>query len=285
MNQLLHRYIPLLMLFFLSFLLCGTQAHATFSVPDHCIWALKSVYIPQRCAKQSCATNQRNDLLREVQDYGNYSSPGMAEKMNLPKLDEWPTRRPRLVDIGAGLAMYHVKIHRYYRNRSIHHIVDRSANISTRGGKYTRHGGFHASAITGGSFPFYSSLECAADIVRANGFPNANSFRTVHAEKGAISALGDESIDLVMSVLSWGFHYPISTYADEVRRVLKPVSGRLIIQGLKDVTGIAKAFTCNLQETNRCCVGCRDPKLPPNHPDNTERHHQYGPCHPMLNLS
>jgi hypothetical protein len=256
------------MLLLVSSLLCVTQAHAMFTVPNHCIWALKSVFIPQRCAKQSCNVKNRNDLLGEVQVFGNYSTPGVAEKINLPTLDEWPTCRPRIVDIGAGLAMYHVKIHRYYRNHSIHYIVDRSANISTHGGKYTSHGGFHASAVTGGSFPFYSSLECAADIVRANGFPNANHFRTVNAEKGAIAALGDASVDLVMSVLSWGFHYPISTYADEVRRVLKPVSGRLIIQGVKDTAGMAKAFTCNAQETNRCCVGCRDPKLPPNHPDN-----------------
>merc|ERR1711865_706770 len=69
-------------------------------------------------------------------------------------------------------------------------------------------------------------------------------------------------------VLRWGFHYPISTYAKEVAFVLKPVTGRLIIQGLKDQAAMERYFTCDVPKSRFCCVGCRDPSLSPVHPDN-----------------
>lgn len=238
-----------------------------FTVPEHCMWSLDAVFIPQRCAKSSCKPANRKNILEELEtNYG--QAVGYAHKWGLWPLREWPTKHPRIVDIGAGLAMYHSNMHRFFENQSHHFIVDRSANISTRGGAYTTHGGFHKSQLEGGSFPFYSSLECAADINRANGFPYWNRFHTVHAKKGAVAALGNSSVDLVMSVLSWGFHYPISTYAKEVASVLKPVTGRLIIQGLKDQAAMERYFTCDVPKSRFCCVGCRDPSLSPVHPDN-----------------
>ena len=257
--------------------LCARGALSNFTVPEHCMWSLYKVYIPQRCAKASCNPANRKDMLGELErNFGPSSRDengrgGYAVKWGLWPLNEWPTRHPRVVDIGAGLAMYHGSLHRHFENQSEHFIVDRSANISMRRGTFSGHGGFHKSAVEGGSFPFYSSLECAADINRANGFPKPWRFHTVHAEKGAIIALGKASLDLVMSVLSWGFHYPISTYAEEVAAALKPVTGRLIVQGLKDTASLRSHFTCAPEKTQFCCVGCRDPSLPPTASDNAAK--------------
>lgn len=45
-------------------------------------------------------------------------------------------------------------------------------------------------------------------------------------------------IDLVISTVSWGHHYPIGEYVDEVKAVLKP-EGRLILDIRKDTGGVA----------------------------------------------
>ena len=242
-----------------------------FSVPEHCLWSLYEVYIPQRCAKGTCNPANRKDIVKEVAVAYGAQAKSMAEKFDMPKLHEWPTTRPRIVDIGAGLAMYHVNIHRFFENRTEHIIMDRTANL-THG--FRSNGGFHRSSIDGGRFPFYSSLECARDIALANGFPNPSNFQTIHADQGAlVRTLAAGSVDLVMSILSWGFHYPISTYANDVKTVLKPISGRLLVhpqkstQGARTPQDMRQYFTCS-NSSAFCCVGCKDPGRPPNHPDN-----------------
>jgi len=40
--------------------------------------------------------------------------------------------------------------------------------------------------------------------------------------------MAENSVDIVYSHMSWGFHYPVNTYGEAVYRVLKP-GGRLIL--------------------------------------------------------
>ena len=59
----------------------------------------------------------------------------------------------------------------------------------------------------------------------ANGF-NVSNWHWVNATVPNVAAL--EKVDIVMSLLSWGFHYPIEVYSSTVRQLLKP-GGRLIL--------------------------------------------------------
>ena len=44
------------------------------------------------------------------------------------QFDNFPAPSPVVVDIGAGLAMYDIPLHHYYRHRAHLHILDKSVN-------------------------------------------------------------------------------------------------------------------------------------------------------------
>jgi SAM-dependent methyltransferase len=72
---------------------------------------------------------------------------------------------------------------------------------------------------------FYNSLELSRRVLLRNGVPP----ESIHLlEARSTIPLPENSVDLVLSIASWGFHYSITTYLEEVHRVLRP-SGRLIL--------------------------------------------------------
>ena len=131
---------------------------------------------------------------------------------------------PKIVDIGCGLGMYHAYLHQFYGGRSEHFLVDRSVyQIGVKGyEQHTKRGGYHKSI---GLMPFYTSDTCAREIAMANGFTERD-WHWVNATADNVRAL--EPVDIVMSMLSWGFHYPIDVYIEAVHHILKP-DGRLIV--------------------------------------------------------
>jgi len=120
---------------------------------------------------------------------------------------------PVVVDIGAGLAMYHAFIRSYFGNQSRHYILDRSvvrlgdaASQRKRDNPRLNHaGGFQDAS----KFSFYSSLECATDIARESGF-DMNMWHAIDASEAKLEAL--KSVDIVISILSWTYHYKVETY-------------------------------------------------------------------------
>ena len=138
--------------------------------------------------------------------------------------------QPKIVDIGAGLAMYHPYLHAYFGNLSSHYIADKTvakqddrASARKADNIYLKHaGGFQDAS----KFSFYSSLECATDIARESGFA-MSKWHTIEASSPNLEAL--KSVDIVMSILSWTYHYKVNTYIDAVKKILKPRTGRLIL--------------------------------------------------------
>jgi len=47
------------------------------------------------------------------------------------------------------------------------------------------------------------------------------------------------TVDLVVSLISWGFHYPVPVYLDQVRALLRP-GGRVILDVRKETDGRAQ---------------------------------------------
>lgn len=64
---------------------------------------------------------------------------------------------------------------------------------------------------------FYNSLEEAANFLKENGMVGKICSIDI-ASGGKIDAL--TNIDLVISLISWGFHYPIPTYINDVNKIL-----------------------------------------------------------------
>lgn len=138
----------------------------------------------------------------------------------LPSPSEVPN--PIVVDIGAGLGMYDIHVSRYYKGNSTHFMVDKSMDEVPNDESATS-GGWHSDRLK-----FYNSQECSKKIAMENGVAGS-SWNLVDATEDNVKSLGDGKVDVVISLLSWGWHYPIATYMDAVKQVLKPGSGRLIV--------------------------------------------------------
>lgn len=81
---------------------------------------------------------------------------------------------------------------------------------------------------------FYNSLELAEETLTQNGVPG-DKIQLLEATDNGDIKLPDRSVDLIVSTISWGFHYPVSTYVDSVARVMSE-RGALIID-VRDGTG------------------------------------------------
>ena len=188
----------------------GAAMAPPLRVPAECAWALDSLYRLQR----SGAPRRPQALARYVSaayadELGRFLAPVRARARNCsgPRL--------RVVDIGAGLAMYHAALDRDLGGCVEHFLVDKSAN-EVPAERPEQHGGWHPHRL-----PFYNSMECARRIARASGIDGAR-WHGLNASAAAIVRLGPRSVDVAMSLLSCGFHYPVSAYAAAVAKVLKP---------------------------------------------------------------
>eukprot|EP00959_Pyramimonas_sp_CCMP1952_P249369 5212618-Pyramimonas_sp.AAC.1 len=151
------------------------------------------------------------------------------------------------MDIGCGMALYDYFLFKHYHfNNSIHlYLVDKT-NSDVDNHEFVG-GGWHPA----GKFSFYTSLECAADIL----IDNTKLWRNIHkinATKRGLQQLTGGSFDVVYSLLSYGHHYPVHTYLEEVFHLLR--SGGTLILDLrrrgktKDVEGLRdlqiRGFRC-----------------------------------------
>jgi len=74
---------------------------------------------------------------------------------------------------------------------------------------------------------FYNSLEIGEEILKLNKVPPENINLIEAPDDGKIN-LEPKSFDLIISTISWGFHYPISLYIESVCKILSD-SGILIV--------------------------------------------------------
>jgi SAM-dependent methyltransferase len=117
-----------------------------------------------------------------------------------------------IVDIGCGLAGYDAFLVEHYQS-SLHRLVlfDR-----TRVAPESRTG--YGSVE---SFAFYNSLEAAKALLVENGV-KSSIIDVMNASATNLRRLRGSSVDLVVSYLSYGFHYPLDTYLDGVGHILRP---------------------------------------------------------------
>jgi SAM-dependent methyltransferase len=109
----------------------------------------------------------------------------------------------RMVDIGCGHALIDLFFSRRFGCHV--HVVDIETTAS-------HHHDFR-SAGSG-----YASLQAAQAFLTKNGVP-AVSIQATNPQK---SPLVDDNCDIIMSLLSCGFHYPTETYASFIKAALKP---------------------------------------------------------------
>jgi SAM-dependent methyltransferase len=90
---------------------------------------------------------------------------------------------------------------------------------------------------------FYNSLEIAKQTLILNGV-NASTVKLISAPNDGVIPLEPDSIDVIVSTISWGFHYPIKLYIESVNKLLRR-DGVLIVDIRKNTDGfneLAKFF-------------------------------------------
>lgn len=105
----------------------------------------------------------------------------------------------KIADIGCGYGVFDVFAAREFGSEIV--LIDLETNKR-------RHFGFrgHGSA--------YSDLDRAREFAEANGVP-AKTIHLVNPKKDDLTAVGN--VDLAVSFISCGFHYPVGTYMDFFR--------------------------------------------------------------------
>lgn len=138
--------------------------------------------------------------------------------------DHLPARCASVLDIGCGVAGIDVFLARHYGPDKIRlFLLDRTR---------TETAVFYGFKSKGA---FYNSLDVAKALVSANRVP-AEAVHLVEAtDDNAINI--DGPVDLIISLISWGFHYPVETYLRQAHSALAD-GGRLIIDVRKGTGGM-----------------------------------------------
>ncbi|GAB4200535.1 MAG: hypothetical protein OHK0022_21740 [Roseiflexaceae bacterium] len=135
-----------------------------------------------------------------------------------------PPRCEAVLDIGCGVAGIDVLLQRHYAGQPLDfYLLDKTAVDSSVYYLFNPRGSF------------YNSLAVAADLLACNGIARKRIHLLEADEQGTLAL--ERPVDLVISLLSWGFHYPVATYLARVTRLLRP-GGALILDLRRDTDGL-----------------------------------------------
>lgn len=128
-----------------------------------------------------------------------------------------------VVDIGCGLAGIDVLLARHYGTTRPNWVLVDSTEVSND---------LHYLFEDTGSF--YNSLHLAEQVLIRNGI-SAEHIRLIDVGKGGQLA-APEAAGLVISLISWGFHYPVSVYLSQVLSLLS-ADGTVILDVRRSTDG------------------------------------------------
>lgn len=148
-----------------------------------------------------------------------------------------PENPSSILDIGCGVAGIDIKLFSHYKEKGQEpdfYLLDKT-EINDK-----IYYGLENKAA------FYNSLEVARGLLTANGVSDDK----VHTQEATgLPVFPDKKFDLIISLVSWGFHYPVETYLNEVYELLKP-GGLLIVDIRKGTEGeklLEKKFHTRVQ--------------------------------------
>ncbi len=136
-----------------------------------------------------------------------------------------PKQCGRVLDIGCGVAGIDALLHRHYGDDG-HLVFELLDKTDTERKVYY---GFRERGA------FYNSLNVAEELLTGNGVPRQNIRAMEVGADGRIDA--EPGLDLVISLISWGYHYAVGTYLSQVVRLLRP-GGCLIMDVRKGTDGL-----------------------------------------------
>jgi SAM-dependent methyltransferase len=133
-----------------------------------------------------------------------------------------PKRCSSVLDIGCGVGAIDILLYRRYKSKPHLYLLDKTEIHSSL--KY----GFQQEG------EFYNSMTITENLLIQNGVKKEHIHCLEATKDNCINTPGD--IDLVVSTLAWGFHFPVDTYLDTVYSKLRN-GGRLIIDIRRGTNG------------------------------------------------
>lgn len=114
-----------------------------------------------------------------------------------------PEHSHAILDIGAGVGGIDILLGKHYKSdRPMIYLLDKTEMPNK----------VYYSLREKGCF--YNSLALARDLLAENGIRPEQIFLQEATDDNRI--ISDTKFDLIVSLISWGFHYPIATYLDQV---------------------------------------------------------------------
>ncbi|MDP3962767.1 MAG: glycosyltransferase [bacterium] len=135
-----------------------------------------------------------------------------------------PLDPKNILDIGCGVGGIDIMFNKHYAQMGVSphlHLLDKSEVNSKV------YYGIEKEAA------YYNSLETAKRLLNANGVKEENIYTQ---EVSGPSFFPGKKFDLIISLISWGFHYPISTYLEEAYGALSN-GGTMIVDVRKGTDG------------------------------------------------
>lgn len=166
-----------------------------------------AVFLEARLRKSVIKANYLEDMRQEYEGFKDY----LPEKVT------------SILDIGCGVAGINIFLQRHYGHDIDFYLLDKTGVEDEVYYLFSDRGAF------------YNSLDIARDVLTTNGIANENIHLLEATDTNDINIHG--KIDLIISLISWGFHYPVSTYLEQAYDKLAE-SGRLIIDVRKDTDGL-----------------------------------------------
>jgi len=138
--------------------------------------------------------------------------------------DLLPKNAKKILDIGCGIGGIDILIFNHYIPSEIDIFL-----LDKEGVSREVYYGYH------GKGAFYNSLILAKKFLTANSVPQ-NKISTFDID--SVDFPKDTKFDVIVSLISWGFHYPVETYLNDAYATLSD-NGVVILDIRKDTNGRA----------------------------------------------
>lgn len=130
-----------------------------------------------------------------------------------------------VLDIGCGIGLASLGVFGVLGNKASYYLLDKDEVDDKPKGKY------HKSAD---SFGASGCLDIAHDMLKSAGFHQVFTHDVVHDGWPKRTKTSNMlSFDVIISTLSCGFHYPVATYATQIRKSIR-ASGIVVLDIRKE---------------------------------------------------
>lgn len=139
------------------------------------------------------------------------------QQKDIAVINSFLKRKPKnILDIGCGLGIYDLALHDFYGPGINYYLLDKTTQSDEEAKVFY---GYRKQGA------FYNNMDYTRSFLESNGIDSENinllNVKETTPETNALLIEKVPKLDLVISIISCGFHYPLSTYFDTIVQLLK----------------------------------------------------------------